>query len=103
VAEEGPPAGSSLAVSLTLAGRAGALPWMFPLVVGRLLLVASSPAVGMETCLEVSSPMAARHVVEGPVAGLGLHPVVEASGQDLQQDQCLASLPGWFLELPAVV
>jgi len=94
VAEEGPPAGSSLAVSLTLAGRAGALPWMFPLVVGRLLLVASSPAVGMETCLEVSSPMAANRVEEGLVAGLGLLPVMEATGQVLQQDQCRALLPG---------
>lgn len=51
---------------------------MFPLVVGRLLLVASSLVVGMETCLEVSNPMAASHVEEGLVAGLGLHPVAEA-------------------------
>jgi len=84
---------SSLAASPTLAGH-GALPWMFPLVVGKLLQVASNPEAGMETCLEVSSPMAANRVEEGLVAGLGLLPVMEATGQVLQQDQCRALLPG---------
>lgn len=76
---------------------------MFHLAVGKLLLVASSPAVGMETCLEVSGPMAASHAAEGPVPGLGLHPEVETALPDLQRAPSRAPLLGPFPEVPAVV
>lgn len=88
----------------TLAGHAEVPPLMFPLVVGRgWLLAASSPAVGMETCLEVSSPRVASHVVEGLVAGPALRPVAEASDRGLLlRGRCRQPLLATVLEVQAV-